>query len=58
MSARLRRFVSIALPAFLVDAGIDPSRLEAVSRGDTNPDSTLDTEIGHAKNRRVTFKVQ
>jgi OOP family OmpA-OmpF porin len=44
--------------AFLVDAGIDPSRLEAVSRGDTNPDSTLDTEIGHAKNRRVTFKVQ
>ena len=44
--------------AFLVDAGIDPSRLEAISRGDTNPDSTLDTEIGHAKNRRVTFKVQ
>ena len=44
--------------AFLVDAGIDPSRLEATSRGDTNPDSTLDTEIGHAKNRRVTFKVQ
>ena len=44
--------------AFLVDAGIDPNRLEAVSRGDTNPDSTLDTEIGHAKNRRVTFKVQ
>jgi outer membrane protein OmpA-like peptidoglycan-associated protein len=44
--------------AFLVDAGIDSSRLEAISRGDTNPDSTLDTEIGHAKNRRVTFKVQ
>ena len=44
--------------AFLVEAGIDDSRLEAVSRDDTDPSSTLDTEIGHAKNRRVTFKVQ
>ena len=44
--------------AFLVEAGIDPSRLEAVSRDDTDPSSTLDTEIGHAKNRRVTFRVQ
>lgn len=41
----------------LVDAGIAPDRLTSMSRGDTNAASTLDTEIGHAKNRRVTFRV-
>ncbi|MEE2920039.1 MAG: OmpA family protein [Bacteroidota bacterium] len=44
--------------AFLVEAGIGANRLETISRDDTDPASTLDTEIGHAKNRRVTFRVQ
>jgi outer membrane protein OmpA-like peptidoglycan-associated protein len=56
--ADMGRSRATKVKAFLVDAGIDPNRLEAVSRGDTHPSDTLDTEIGHAKNRRVTFKVQ
>jgi len=42
----------------LVEAGIDASRLTVVGVEDQDLATTLDTEISHAQNRRVTFKVK
>ena len=40
---------------FLIDNGIDPSRLEAIGYGETQPIATNDTSEGRAKNRRIEF---
>jgi chemotaxis protein MotB len=37
----------------LAEDGVDPSRLEAVSRGEFDPVASNDTEEGRAKNRRI-----
>lgn len=39
----------------MVDRGIDPSRIEAIGKGKTQPIDTNDTEEGRANNRRVEF---
>jgi outer membrane protein OmpA-like peptidoglycan-associated protein len=43
--------------AFLVDAGIDKDRMEAVGYGEEKPISDNDTEDGKEKNRRVEFNI-
>ncbi len=42
---------------YLVQAGIDPSRLEAVGYGETRPIDTNRTAEGRANNRRVEFHI-
>ena len=42
---------------FLVDAGVDESRLEAVGYGEEKPIDTNDTPEGKEKNRRVEFNI-
>lgn len=39
----------------MINRGIDPSRIEAVGKGKTQPIDTNDTEEGRANNRRVEF---
>ncbi|MBR1808509.1 MAG: OmpA family protein [Paludibacteraceae bacterium] len=41
----------------LIDRGIDPSRLEAEGRGESQPIDTNDTEEGRQNNRRVEVEV-
>lgn len=42
---------------FLVDAGIDEGRMEAVGYGEEKPIDTNDTAAGKEKNRRVEFNI-
>jgi OmpA-OmpF porin, OOP family len=42
---------------YLVDGGIDPSRIETDGKGQTEPEDTNDTEAGRAKNRRIVFDI-
>jgi OOP family OmpA-OmpF porin len=42
---------------YLVDHGIDPSRITSAGYGDTMPVADNKTNAGRAKNRRVEFKV-
>jgi outer membrane protein OmpA-like peptidoglycan-associated protein len=42
---------------FLVDAGVDPSRLESVGYGESEPIDTNRTPEGKANNRRVEFTI-
>lgn len=44
-----------AIKAYLMSKGIDGSRIIIETKGDTVPADTSATEIGQAKNRRVTF---
>ncbi|NWJ50507.1 MAG: OmpA family protein [Bacteroidetes bacterium] len=46
-----------AVVAFLIKAGITPSRLSSAGYGKTLPVDTNDTDEGRAKNRRTEFKV-
>ena len=41
----------------MIDRGIDPSRIEAIGKGESEPIAINDTEEGRAKNRRVEFIV-
>ncbi|MBN2343177.1 MAG: OmpA family protein [Deltaproteobacteria bacterium] len=42
---------------FLVDAGVDEGRMEAVGYGEEKPIDTNDTAAGKEKNRRVEFNI-
>ncbi len=47
-----------SVKAYLVNKGIDPSRLTIRALGESNPRATNDTEQGRTLNRRVEFRVQ
>lgn len=47
-----------AVRAFLIKAGVEPSRLEAKGYGQTKPIAPNINEAGRAKNRRVQFVIQ
>jgi OOP family OmpA-OmpF porin len=42
-----------AVRAYLVEHGIDGSRVEAIGYGDTRPVASNDTEAGRQQNRRI-----
>lgn len=46
-----------SVKTFLVNHGIDPSRLETIGYGETRPIAPNDTEVGRAKNRRVELHI-
>ncbi|MCB9543346.1 MAG: OmpA family protein [Myxococcales bacterium] len=46
-----------AVMKYLVTAGVDPGRLEAVGYGESRPIETNDTKEGRATNRRVEFTI-
>ena len=46
-----------AVKAFLVQAGIDETKLEAVGHGEEKPIAPNDTAEGKEKNRRVEFNI-
>lgn len=46
-----------AVKKYLVDAGIDASRIETVGHGPDKPIEPNDTKAGRAKNRRIEFKI-
>lgn len=46
-----------AVKAYLVDKGVDSSRLTARGYGDSEPAATNDTAEGRAKNRRVELRI-
>ncbi|MFO0636513.1 MAG: OmpA family protein [Nannocystaceae bacterium] len=47
-----------AVKKYLVDAGIDASRITTEGRGANDPDFPNDTEENRAKNRRIEFEVK
>ena len=54
---RLSRERAQAVVDYLVGAGVDADRLEAVGYGESRPIASNDTETGQALNRRVEFTV-
>ena len=46
-----------AARSYLIEQGIESSRLEATGYGETKPIATNKTKEGRAENRRVEFKV-
>ena len=46
-----------SVKAFLVDAGVDEDRMEAVGYGENKPIADNDTDEGKEKNRRVEFNI-
>ena len=48
---------AVSVKEFLIDEGIDPTRLSARGYGETHPISDNDTEEGRAENRRVEFHI-
>jgi len=47
-----------AVMNYLINAGVDPFRLRAVGKGESEPVATNDTAEGRAKNRRIEFVIQ
>ena len=47
-----------AVRVYLIDAGVDPLRVNSDGRGDTEPVADNETEEGRAANRRIEFLVQ
>jgi len=43
---------------YLVNAGIDPSRLETISYGEERPVDPRHNEMAWAKNRRGVFRIK
>ncbi|MCA9649293.1 MAG: OmpA family protein [Myxococcales bacterium] len=54
---QLSRRRADAVKQYLVDGGIDESRIETDGKGDTEPVDTNETEAGRAKNRRIVFDI-
>ena len=54
---KLSRKRAKAVKQFLVDAGIDPAKLEAVGYGEERPIADNATDEGKEKNRRVEFNI-
>ena len=46
-----------SVKSYLVDHGVDPSRIETRGAGEKEPIATNETEDGRAKNRRTEFKI-
>jgi OmpA-OmpF porin, OOP family len=46
-----------AVKQYLVDGGVDPSRITTEGRGSSEPVASNDTEEGRAKNRRIDFDI-
>jgi OOP family OmpA-OmpF porin len=57
LNMRLSKERAAACMKYLVDKGIDSSRLESDGFGPNKPVTENNTEAGRAKNRRVEFKV-
>lgn len=57
VNQRLSRERAQSVKQYLVDQGIDSSRLTAVGRGESEPVASNDTEAGREKNRRVEFVI-
>ena len=57
MNRRLSQERAEAVYAYLVNKGVDQSRLLAVGYGESVPIDSNDTEAGREKNRRTEFKV-
>lgn len=51
-----RRAKSVA--RFMVDAGVDPRRLDEVGRGEVHPVADNDSEAGRAANRRIEIVIE
>ncbi len=46
-----------AVMDYLVNAEVDPERLRALGKGESEPVASNDTETGRAKNRRIEFEI-
>jgi outer membrane protein OmpA-like peptidoglycan-associated protein len=57
MNLKLSQDRADAVKKYLVDKGIDPSRMTAKGYGETMPVADNKTSDGRALNRRVEFKV-
>ena len=55
---RLSQARADAVMSFLVNKGVDPSKLSAVGYGESVPIADNETEEGLAKNRRIEFNVK
>ncbi len=53
----LSRRRAAAVKQYLVDGGVDASRVETDGKGDTEPAFPNDTEENRAKNRRIVFQI-
>jgi outer membrane protein OmpA-like peptidoglycan-associated protein len=60
-SAAYNRHLSLrraeAVRRYLIERGVEPSRLDVEGRGESQPVATNDTEEERAQNRRVELKV-
>ena len=48
---------ALAVKDYMVKMGVDPSRMETVGFGESDPADTNDTEEGRAYNRRVEYEI-